>query len=199
MFEDPYCPDYLRRDVVDGVDPLFAQRWSPRGFRKVEIPPEILTTIFDAARWSPSCFNDQPWIFITSTDESLFNQYLGLLVEGNRAWARNASVLGFAVTRRHFARNGEPNDWSAFDTGAAWMAMTLQARLYGLYTHGMGGIHKDAIYNQLNINRDKYAVICGFAIGALDRPESLPQELRDREILSLRNPLSSMWNPADLS
>ena len=199
MFEDPYSPDYQQRDVAKGVDPLFSRRWSPRSLKKIEIPREILTAIFDAARWSPSCYNEQPWIFITSTDESSFNRYLGLLVEGNRAWARNASLLGFAIARRHFARNGNLNDWSNFDTGAAWMAMTLQARQYGLYTHGMGGIHKDAVYNQLNINREKYEVICGFAIGALDRRESLPQELRDREVVSLRNPLSNMWNPVDLS
>ncbi|MEO0355876.1 MAG: nitroreductase, partial [Cyanobacteria bacterium P01_A01_bin.3] len=81
----------------------------------------------------------------------------------------------------------------------AWMAMTLQARQYGLYTHGMGGIHKDAVYNQLDINREKYEVLCGFAIGALDVPDTLPRDLREREVLSQRNPLTNMWNPTDLS
>ena len=198
-FSDPYEVDRSRRDIAPGVSPLFANRWSPRALHKVDIPADVLTAIFEAARWSPSCFNDQPWIFITSTDEASFDRYLGLIVEGNRSWARNASVLGFAIARRHFAHNDTLNDWSAFDTGAAWMAMTLQARQYGLYTHGMGGIHKDAVYTQLNINREKYEVICGFAIGALDRPETLPRDLRERELLSLRNSLDTMWNPSDLS
>ena len=199
MFDDPYTIDYSGRDVAPGVSAQFVQRWSPRSFRKVDIPPDVLTAIFEAARWSPSCFNEQPWIFVTSTDEDSFVRYLGLLVEGNRVWARNASVLGFAISRRHFTRNDNPNDWSAFDTGAAWMALTLQAQQYGLYTHGMGGIRKDAVYEHLKLDRDKYEVICGFAIGALDRPESLPQELRDREVLTQRKPLANMWNPADLS
>ncbi|MEL7084164.1 MAG: nitroreductase family protein [Cyanobacteria bacterium J06597_1] len=198
-FGDPYAIDHSRRDIAPGVSPLFAERWSPRAFRNVEIPADILTAIFDAARWSPSCFNDQPWIFVTSTDEASFDRYLGLIVEGNRTWARHASVLGFAIARRHFAHNDTPNDWAAFDTGAAWMAMTLQARQYGLYTHGMGGIHKDAVYNQLDINREKYEVLCGFAIGALDVPDTLPRDLREREVLSQRNPLTNMWNPTDLS
>ena len=35
---------------------------------------------------------------------------------------------------------------AAFDCGAAWMAMTMQARKYGLYTHGMAGIDREAVY-----------------------------------------------------
>ncbi|MYJ52003.1 MAG: hypothetical protein F4093_04955, partial [Gammaproteobacteria bacterium] len=49
------------RIPLPGVSPLFVERWSPRSFAPTEIDDETLARLFDAARWSPSSFNDQPW------------------------------------------------------------------------------------------------------------------------------------------
>jgi nitroreductase len=194
IFPTDYQPDFSRRNPAPEVDESLWQRWSPRAFRKVAIPAETLTAIIDAARWSPSCFNEQPWLILTAATADDFALYLSLLNEKNQQWAVNASVLGFMVARRHFAHNGKPNRWAAFDTGAAWMALTLQARKFGLYTHGMGGIDTQEIYRQLAINEETHEVICGFAIGLIDTPEKLPTEdLREREFPSERKPLAEMW------
>jgi nitroreductase len=194
LFPTDYQPDFSHRDPAPGVDEFLSHRWSPRSFRQVEIPAETLTAIIDAARWSPSCFNEQPWLIMTSSTPEEFALYLGLLNEKNQQWAVNAAVLGFMVARRHFAHNGKPNRWAAFDTGAAWMSLTLQARRFGLYTHGMGGINLAEIYPQLGIPEAEYEVICGFAIGAIDRPEKLATEdLREREYPSERRPLPEIW------
>ncbi len=186
-------PDFSKRDPAQDVSPQFSHRWSPRSFRKVTINQSTLTTIFDAARWSPSCFNDQPWKFITSTEET-HDQFLALLVDGNQVWAKNASVLGFVLAHKHFAHNGKPNNFAAFDSGAAWMAMTLQANLFGLYTHGMGGVHFDQVYKTFAIDPEKYQVLCGFALGVADRPDQLPTELAAKEIPSNRKALSDIWH-----
>ena len=94
----PYAADFGQRDPAPGVDSLFVERWSPRALRKVEIPEAELRTIFDAARWSPSCYNEQPWCFVTSTSAS-FATFLDLLVEVAREPAPG-SLLG-GVVHRH--------------------------------------------------------------------------------------------------
>ena len=79
-YEDNYKIDYGERDFLKGVYELFYKRWSPRSFRKVEIPNNVLEIIFDAVRWAPSCYNDQPWIFVSSSGKSDFDVFLNLLV-----------------------------------------------------------------------------------------------------------------------
>lgn len=194
LFPTDYQPDFSRRDPAPGVDEFFYKRWSPRSFRAVEIPAETLTAIIDAARWSPSCFNEQPWLIMTTSNPEEFALYLSLLNEKNQRWAVNASVLGFMAARRHFAHNGKANRWAPFDTGAAWMSLTMQARKFGLYTHGMGGIIFEEIYRQLGIPEEEFEVICGFAIGAIDSPEKLPTEdFRETEVPSERKSLGDIW------
>lgn len=195
-YTDPYPVNFDQRDPAPGVDDLFIQRWSPRALRKVEIPAAELRTIFDAARWSPSCYNEQPWRFVTSTPAS-FATFLDLLVAANQAWARNAAVLGFLFADRRSARDGSDNALAVFDAGAAWMAMALQARRLGLYAHGMAGIAWDRAHAVLGMDPERYALCAGFAIGALDRPESLPEPARAMERPSPRRPLAELWRQLD--
>ncbi|NNL56862.1 MAG: nitroreductase, partial [Pseudomonadales bacterium] len=122
--------DFSVRDAAAGVNNLFVQRWSPRAYLPTLIPEHDLHTIFDAARWSPSCYNEQPWQFISSTPAT-HAQFLRLLVEANQQWAKHAPVLGFVIANKYFARNGKPNVHALFDAGAAWMAVNLQASLLG--------------------------------------------------------------------
>ncbi len=191
--ENSYKIDFSKRDPFEQTDPEFHTRWSPRSFKKTEIPKSTLTTIFDAARWSPSSFNEQPWLFITSGNDDEFKLFLSLLTKDNQVWASNTSVLGFVFGKRHFARNNRDNRFYFFDAGAAWMAMTLQARKFGLYTHGMGGIKRDEICPALNVPEETYEVICGFVIGVIDRPDNLPVEISEREIPTPRKPLEEIW------
>ena len=183
------------RDALAGVNPLFVERWSPRAFQAHHIEHQVLARIFDAARWSPSCFNEQPWRFFTSSAET-FDDFLSLLVEGNQGWAKTASVLGFVVGKSRFARNDKPNDWYQLDCGAAWMALTLQARFEGLHTHGMGGIKKEAVTEYLKLDVEHEAVLMGFAIGKLADLSQLDPAQREREVPSSRKPLEAIWYPS---
>ena len=194
-FKSHYVADFSDRHPEPITDKLFSERWSPRAFKKAEIPEVALQAIFDAARWSPSCFNEQPWQFITATNtsDSEFGVFLNLLVEANQLWAKSASLLGFIVASKNFARNNKPNATASFDCGAAWMAMTLQANKFGLFTHGMAGIKYDEVYTALNINPASHDVICGFALGVLDSPDTLPEGFKEKEKPSPRKPLNDIW------
>lgn len=189
-YPDTISPDFSDREALAGVDPLQVTRWSPRAFVKTAISDADLAVLFEAARWAPSCFNAQPWVFHVSTDKT-FDQYLNLLLEGNQLWAKQASVLGFVVVKKSFAHNGKANAYAEYDAGAAWMAMTLQARQMGLYTHGMGGIKHEEVAAYLNLD-DDHKVVCGFAIGVATTPDTLPDELAAKEKPSPRKPLSEV-------
>jgi nitroreductase len=191
-YQTPYTPDFSKRDPGPGVAEEFPARWSPRSFVKTAIPAEDLCVILDAARWAPSAYNEQPWRILTSTDET-FETFLGLLVEPNQNWAKNASVIGFMVAKKTFTHNGKPNDWAVYDCGSAWMSLTLQARKLGLYTHGMAGIKKDPIYEVFGIDRNEFEVVAGFTIGILDMKENLGKPYIDWEGPSPRKPLTEVW------
>lgn len=193
-FACAYEPDFSQRDPVNGVAEEIFQRWSPRSMKKIEIPPEILTVVIDAARWAPSCFNEQPWLIMTSSTPEEFDLYHSLLVERNQQWAGNASVLGFFLCRRKFAGRAQENRWARFDTGAAWMNLTMQANRFGLYTHAMAGVNFPEVYKELEVPEEEFEVICGFALGAIDTPEQLPSEdFIEKESPSGRKPLAAVW------
>lgn len=184
--------DFSARKTSSGVDSQFVERWSPRAFQAHTIDLEVLARIMDAARWSPSCFNAQPWRFYTST-EATFDDFLKLLVEGNQSWAKDTSVIGFMVARTHFEHNGKVNDYATFDSGAAWMSMTMQARIEGLYTHGMGGIKAAEVAEYLKLDTQTQAVLMGFTIGKLADLSALSDEQRRNEVPNERKSLQQIW------
>ncbi len=197
MIESPYPIDFNERRGSHPVlaDESFVQRWSPRSFNGSALPQEVLNKIFDAARYSPSAFNSQPWrIFSSRADRSDLKRFLQLLVERNQSWAHRASVLGFIIAQKVFD-NGKGNDWALFDSGFAWAALTFQANQLGLCTHAMAGIQADKVYEEFGINRDKYHVIAGLAIGKLTTPEQLPEAFLAKEKPSARKPLNEIYFP----
>ena len=145
-----------------------------------------------AARWSPSCFNEQPWRIYTSTEQS-FDNFLSVLVDANQAWAKDTSVLGFMVAKQSFERNGKANTWAEFDCGAAWMSLSLQARLEGMYSHGMGGFNAEAATELLEIDQSDYKVVMAFAIGYIADADDLSAEQIEAEQPNQRKPLNQVW------
>lgn len=178
------------------VDRLFIDRFSPRIFDPTPIEPETLASLFEAARWAPSCFNEQPWLFLHATEPAERARFAALLTDKNRAWAADAPVLVFVLARKHFAKNGKPNRHALFDAGAAWMSLTMQARLHKLYTHGMAGIDVEGIRRELGVP-DEYEVICGVAIGYRADPATLDDEARAREQPNGRKPLAEVAASGD--
>ncbi len=132
---------YADTSVV--IHELIAKRWSPRSFDPDKpVGRDDLLALLEAARWAPSCFNDQPWRYVVcdkNTDPTNWQAAFGLLAEKNQLWAKNAPVLILAVATSKFNHNGSPSRWGMYDTGAAGMALCLQAVALGLVVHQMGG------------------------------------------------------------
>jgi nitroreductase len=126
-------------ETAHPIEELLRRRWSPRAFDERLVEPEKLARMLEAARWSASCFNEQPWSFIVATrdDAAEFARLLSCLVEGNQAWAAHAPVLMVSVARLTFVQNGKPNRTAIHDVGLATSQMILQAMAMGLFMHPM--------------------------------------------------------------
>lgn len=165
------------------VHELVRKRWSPRAFSENSVPPEVLRSLFEAARWAPSSNNEQPWAFFVATkDEPEFHsRLLSTLVEFNQAWAKQAPVLAIAVSELEFAHNGHPNRNAFYDTGAAVAHLTAEATARGLFVHQMAGFDPHKAVELLHIPKG-WEPIAAFVIGYPGDPQSLPETLRKREL-----------------
>jgi nitroreductase len=164
------------------VHDLIRDRWSPRSFADKPVDHKVLASLFEAARWAPSSFNAQPWNYIVATKDhpQEFSKMLGVLVEFNADWAKNAPVLVLAVSYLNFKHNGAPNRNAFYDTGAATVLLALEATARGLAVHQMAGFDPVAAKREYNIPPE-YEAIAAIAIGYPGDPQSLPDKLRDVE------------------
>ena len=160
---------------------LIYRRWSPRAMSGEALGDEEIETLFEAARWAPSCFNEQPWRFLFARrDGPHWQDFFELLAEGNRRWAGNAALLVVVVSRRTFEHRDAASPTHSFDTGAAWQCLALQGSALGLVVHGMAGFDYEAARSKLAVP-DNYRVEAMIAAGRPGRAEDLDERLRARE------------------
>jgi nitroreductase len=163
------------------VEELFVERWSPRAMSGEPLSDGEILTLFEAARWAPSTYNEQEWRFLYARrDTPQWATFFNLLVEGNQAWCKNAAMLVVILAKKTFTRNGKPNPVHLFDVGAAFENIALQATAMELVVHGMQGFDFDKARIDLKVP-DDFAVAAMFAAGKPGPLEVLPEPLRDRE------------------
>jgi len=174
------------------VNDLIRRRWSPRAFESRPVEPEKLRSFFEAARWAASTMNSQPWHFIVATkdDADNFSRVLQTFVENNQAWAKNAPVIGLSVAATNFANNGKPNRVALHDMGQADAFLALEAVSLGLQLHQMGGILPDKAREIFGVPQG-YEVVAGWALGYPGDPNSLPDNLREREVAARQRKAAS--------
>jgi nitroreductase len=193
--------------VAHPIHELMRRRWSPRAFAPQPLAAADLQSILEAARWAASSGNEQPWRMVLARREHAneFARLLSCLVEGNRRWCVHAGALVLTVARLDLVRSGKPNRHAWHDTGMALAHMLLEATARGIAAHPMAGFDVEAA-------RTAYAIPEGFApatmvaFGTPASPDTLPDDLREREMLPrTRRPLEEFvfagtWErPADFT
>lgn len=174
------------------IQPSLLNRWSPRAMSGEALTNDEIMPLFEAARWAPSSYNAQPWRFVyAQRDTAAWKTFFDLLVPFNQSWAKNAFVLVVVVAKTTFDYNGKPSVTHAFDTGAAWENLALEASARGLVAHGMEGFDYAAAKTKLNVP-DDHVVLAMIAIGKPGKKEYLPVDLQEREESSDRRPLSEI-------
>lgn len=180
------------RIIEHEVDAIFTDRWSPRSFLPEPLAPWQIQALFEAARWSPSCFNEQPWEFVYAVSEKDRQRMVETLVEKNQSWAGSAPLLMYLLTKRFFGEGTRANRHAPFDAGSAWMALALQARRLGLYAHAMAGFSQDKAYQLLNVDSEKYEIMCAIAVGRHGGVENLADEFKSKEAPNTRKPFTDV-------
>jgi nitroreductase len=186
--------DEIQPDVIDirhpdhPVDAAFLNRWSPRAFSSREVEEEKLWSVFEAARWAASSFNEQPWRFVIARSAEDRQRFVSFLVAPNQIWAKNAPVLVVVCSKKTFSHNGSPNRTYQFDAGAASAYMTLNAEINGLIAHGMGGFDQEGARATLGLPTD-FEPIAVFAIGYHGDKSTLPEQVAAGEVPSTRRPI----------
>jgi len=185
-----YAQKTVIRTTNYPVDSLFVERWSPRAMSGESISDKELMTLFEAARWAPSSYNDQPWHFVyAKRDTPQWDNLYNSLVEFNQSWTKHAAALIAVVVRTTFAPDGDaarngvggkPSATALFDAGAAWQNLALQGYKMGLVVHGMGGFDTKKATKLLNVP-EGYEVIAFIAVGKPGPIEQLPEYLHDAE------------------
>lgn len=189
------------------IQELLSERWSPYAFADRPVDEADLRALFEAARWAASSYNEQPWSYFVAlrTDPAEFARLLTCLVPDNQVWATAAPVLVLGVVTREFIQTGAHNRAAVHDLGLASANLTFEATARGLSVHQMIGILPDRARELYQIP-DQAEAFTALAIGYAASPESLPDELRERDLAPReRKPtrefvFSGTWGrPSDLA
>ncbi len=173
---------------------FISERFSPLAFAEQQLSEEKIRLLFEAARWAPSAFNEQPWRFIyaTKSQPSEYNLLLSFLIEGNRIWAKNAPLLGISLARVNSQYNGKPNKYAFHDLGLAMGGLLAQATSMDIKVHQMAGFSVENAREGLLIPKE-YEPVAMFAAGYYGKPDELPEDLQKRELTERkRKPLSEI-------
>ena len=134
----------------DVIHALLRYRWSPRSFAPQAVAPEMLRAIFEAARWAPSSFNEQPWRFLVATrDEPEWLGHLQEYLDPRNARALLAPVLVASSYRTYSLKTNECSRVAQRDLGAAEQNMFIQATALGLAFHQLAGFDHERLRRTL--------------------------------------------------
>lgn len=176
------------------IDAQFLTRWSPRAFAADTMTEAQVMQLLEAARWAPSASNNQPARFAWGLrGDAAFDAMLGGLVPFNQAWAKAAAALIVVASKPVVEKDGavSGNVWHAFDAGAAWMSMALQAQGMGLVAHAMGGFDAGLLGPAVGLP-EGYVLQIVVAVGVHGETASLPEGLRGGEVLRGRRAVADV-------
>lgn len=165
------------------VHQIIKERWSPRSFSDQEIKPDLIQQLFDAARWAPSSFNEQPWRFIYARKEEpeQFQKLYEVMGDFNQSWAGDASLLILNIAKDRFSKDGKPNRVAKYDLGAALAYFTFEATRHDLYVHQMAGIDQDKAKEIFGIP-EGYNAVTMAAVGYMGDADELEGNLKETEV-----------------
>jgi nitroreductase len=157
------------------------QRRSIVCFDKKPVASVILEELFEAARWAPSAFNQQPWRFIIGQKGSMsYDKIFSSLNESNQQWAITAPVLMISVAHSVFSHNGKPNIHAWHDTAMAYTNLVVQATSMELFVHPMAGFSSQSVIDNFNIPLE-FQPVAAIALGYKGSCEGLPEAVKNRE------------------
>jgi len=155
-----------------------ANRFSPRYFLDKEVRIDDINSIFEAARFTPSGWNFQPWYFYwAKKGDASYGKIISCLAKYNR-FAKTAPVLIVACLIKKFKGK---KTYYRHDLGAAVMSLVLQAQHLGYYCRQMGDFNKNKLVKLFNIDINHFPFVV-IALGKLGDYKNIDNKLLKREL-----------------
>lgn len=174
----------MKNPTAYPVQEFIARRWSPYAFDPArEVSTTDLQSLFEAARWTMSSYNSQPWRYIVGVRgrrQEAWEQVFDCLVEGNRGWAKNAPVLVLGLAEHLHPYNQKLNKAALHDLGAASAALTFEATARGLVVHQMVGIHVERVREVFELP-ETVEPLTALAIGYPAEPDDADPAMAERD------------------
>lgn len=177
------------QNIADCDHEIFAllkQRYSPRTFKDLALKEVHIKQLFEAARWSASCFNWQPWRFIYAhKNTEAYDKIVSCLSDFNKAWATNAPLL-ILTAYKEKTDEGKDNFHALHDLGLSLGGMTTQAQYLGIAIHHMAGLDWKKAQEIFEVPKGFHVTTCmaiGYYGGDMEKlsTELQLQELKERE------------------
>jgi nitroreductase len=164
------------------LNPQIEKRRSRVSFSSKPVESQKIHLLFEAARWAPSSYNEQPWSFIygVKDDENSYQKLFDCLMEGNKKWVKNAPLIILSIAKKYLDLDGKPNSYAWHDVGLATENLLIQAVQMGLAVHPMGGFDKKKAIADLSIP-EGFEPVAMIAVGYQGEVNDLSEELRKRE------------------
>ncbi len=182
----------MNRQTNYPIHPLLLARESTRAFSEERFSEDDLMSLFEAARWAPSSYNNQPWRFhYGRRDTPEWDLFFNPLVEFNKNWCRKADTLIAVISYQLYEYNHKPAPTAHFDSGSAWMSLALEAQAKGWVAHAMSGFDYEKLRDNLKVPND-YSIEAMIAVGKKGKGETLPDELRKHDTSYQRKSLQDI-------
>ena len=132
-------------DKNKGILEEIEKRRSFRGLSDKLVEIEKLNRIMTAASLAPSCFNKQPWRYITvKSPEGLKKVQKGL--NERNSWSFNAPLFILVTTKDDLdCKIGDGRNYAEFDTGMSVFSLLVQAEKEGLLAHPIAGYDQEVL------------------------------------------------------
>lgn len=161
---------------------VLAERWSTRVYdADAPLDESALQSALEAARWTPSANNTQPWRFIVARRGTPEFETVHTALRGfNQSWTAAASALVVFVAETE-TEDGKPLRMAAYDLGQAAAHFTVQAHASGLHTHQMGGFDGQAIADAFGLE-SRFVPMTVMSVGSLGDINQVDEDVREREL-----------------
>lgn len=184
------------------IDPLLRERRSPSVFDPAHVLSDPqLGALLQAARWSPSWGNTQPWRFLVGRrGDAAHRALLATLRPRNQVWAGAASAILVGL-RQVGADPADPKgdlrtyDYTGYDLGQSVAHLSIQAQSMDLAVHQFAGFDHDAVQATFDVPPE-WQVLTGIAVGRwlppAERLDVDPQNVEREQRPRTRRPLADL-------
>lgn len=148
-------------------------------FQERDVEKEKISTLIEAARWAPSCFNKQEWNYVlVSRNDGTREVFEGALSFGN-GWAKSAPYLVAVGANPEKACNMNNIPYYAYDLGLSVMSFVIEAEHQGLRVHQMAGYDEKKVRTALSFP-DTHRVVVVLALGYEGDVEKIKDRITEK-------------------